>query len=97
MKPTVSVISCGDGLSLPSRTPMRNLKSVGSKVYTTGKDCNKDKINEVGGIIEMGDDVVITVPKNGKTFTVATPSGKNKKSYTIKTSKKAATSCKLLD
>ena len=93
LKPTVSVISCGDDGDLPSRTPMKNLKNVGSKIYTTGKDCNKAKINEVGGITEMGDDVVITVPTGGKTFTVASPSGKNKKTYNIKQSKKAPTKC----
>ena len=45
----------------------------------------------------MGDDVVITVPTGGTTFTVASPTGKNKKTYNIKQNKKAPTTCKALD
>ena len=95
LKPTVSVITCGQDSDLPDRTPMKNLKAVGSKVYTTGDDCNKSKINQVGGIIEMGDDVVVKVPTNGKTFTIATAAGKKSKTYNIKQSKKTGT-CKKL-
>ena len=96
LKPTVSVISCGDGTTLPAASVLTTLKNVGSKIYTTGDDCDKSAINKVGGITEMGDDVVITVPTNGKTFTVASPSGKHKKTFNIKQNKKAASKCKVL-
>ena len=92
LKPTVSVIACGNGSNLPHSSTLNRLKGVGSKIYTTGDDCNKANMNKVGGI-EMGDDVVITVPKGGKTFTVASPTGKNKKTYNIKQNKVAATKC----
>ena len=91
LKPTVAVCSCGGG-SLPHSTPLKNLKNIGATGYTTGDDCNKANMNKAGGI-EMGDDVVITVPKGGKTFTVASPTGKNKKTYNIKQNKVAATKC----
>ena len=94
LKPTVAVVSCGDDLSLPNSASMKHLKNIGAKIYTTGNDCHKSTINKVGGITEMGDDVVVTVPTNGKTFTVASPSGKHKKTFNIKTNKKAATKCK---
>ena len=90
---TVSVISCGGG-SLPNAQPLKNLNSVKSAIYTTGKDCG-DNVNKYKDIVEMGDDVVVTVPTDGTKFTIASPSGKNKKTFTIKTSKKAGT-CKKL-
>ena len=95
LKPSVAVVTCGGG-DLPSKTPLKNLKNVGAKIYTTGDNCDKTDINKVGGITEMGDDVVITVPTNGKTFTVASPSGKHKKTFNIKQNKKAPTACKAL-
>ena len=96
LKPTVSVITCGQDSDMPNRTPMKYLKAAGSKVYTTGDDCNKSKINQVGGIIEMGDDIVVTVPTGGKTFTIKTAAGKKAKTYNIKQNKKAPTACKKL-
>ena len=98
LKPTVAVFTCGDGTtSAPYSRPLKNLHAVGTKMYTTGKDCNHSAMKKYSGIVEMGDDVVITVPTGGKTFTVASPSGKNKKTYNIKQNKKAATTCKTLD
>ena len=42
LKPTVTVIMCGESTGEPSKRPLRDLKSVGSKIYTTGKDCNQE-------------------------------------------------------
>ena len=95
LKPTVSVISCGGG-ALPNKPPLQRLKDIGSKVYTTGKDCNQDAVNKFSNIVQMDDDVVITVPTGGKTFTVASPSGKHKKTFNIKQSKKAPSACRKL-
>ena len=67
LTPTVSVISCGGG-SLPSDRPLKNLKAVKSQIYTTGKNCGSN-VKNYKEIIQMNDDVVITVPTGGKTFT----------------------------
>ena len=95
LKPTVAVISCGDG-SLPNAQPLKNLKGVKATVYTTQTNCGSN-VNKYSNIVEMGDDVVITVPTNGTKFTVASPSGKKSKTYEIKQNKKAPTACKKLE
>ena len=95
LKPTVSVISCGTKESLPSTRPLTNLQNIKSQIYTTGNDCG-DNINKVTDAIQMGDDVVITVPTGGKKFTVANSVGKKSKTYSIKQNKKDPSTCKKL-
>ena len=95
LKPTVAVISCGGG-SLPSAQPLKNLNGIKTAIYTTGNNCGSN-VKKYKSIVEMNDDVVITVPTNGKTFTVASPSGKKSKTYNIKQNKKAPTACKKLE
>ena len=95
LKPTVAVISCGGG-SLPSAQPLKNLNGIKTAIYTTGNNCGSN-VKKYKSIVEMNDDVVITVPTNGKTFTVASPSGKKSKTYNIKLNKKAPEACKLLE
>ena len=56
-----------------------------------------DNVDKYKDLIEMDDDVVITVPKNGKKFTVASPSGKKSKSYDIKMDKKEPEKCRKLE
>ena len=96
LKPTVSIVTCGEGMSLPDEQPLKNLKNVKSEIYTTGKDCNRAPIEKVGGITEVGDDIIVTVPKGGNTFTVSSPNSELK-TYEIKQKKKEPISCELLE
>ena len=93
LKPTVTVVSC-EGGDLPYSRTLENLKNVNSVVYTTG-DSYSSTVEQYGAT-QMGDDVVVTVPTNGKKFTVASPSGKKSKTFNIKMNKKAPEACKKL-
>ena len=94
LKPTVSVISCG-GRSLPSNQPLKNLEKVNSQIYTTGDNCG-DNVKKHSKIIEMDDDVVITVPTNSSEFTVSNSKGKKNVKYEIK-NKSESKECKKLE
>ena len=96
LKPTVSVITCGDD-NTPNARPLKNLQSVKSQIYTTGSTCNKDVISKYSGIIEMGDDVVIKYKYASTTFTVSNSAGKKLKTYNVKMGKKAPATCQLLE
>lgn len=98
LKPTVSVFSCGKDSEYghPSAAPLENLNSVGSEMYLTN-DCNSANTDQYGSKVHiMNDDVVVTVPSSGSTFTVANSSGGSSKKYNIKTSKGKRDSCKKL-
>ena len=95
LKPTVSVISCG-GRSLPNDRPLKNLKKVKSQIYTTGNNCGSN-VKKYKDIIQMNDDVVISVPFNATQFTVANSKGEKAKTYDIKMNKKAPEACKKLE
>ena len=97
LNPTVAVITCGAGTDLPNTTPLKNLKNIGAKVYIPRKECNQNNIKKYSNIKQMGDDVVITVPKNGTTFTVANSKGEKSKTFNIKLNKKAPEPCKKLE
>ena len=94
LKPTVSVVSCGDGSTThPSSSAMKYLTNVKSQVYTTGLCYDGGGSSYYKTLIRMGDDVIVTVPKDGTTFTVEGSKGQNKATYTIKQSKTAAVKC----
>lgn len=93
LKPTVAISSCGDESSGVSKKGMKNLNKVNAIVYTTGKaELYKDD-ELFKNVVRMNDDVVITVPENGKTFTISNSSGKNKKTFDIKQNKAAPEKC----
>ena len=93
LKPTVSVITCGQGTGLPDDKPLKQLQSVGSAIYTTGTKCRENK----GEIIELGGDIVVSVTKGRETFKVSNADGSVYKTYKIKTGKKAPEPCKSLE
>ena len=97
LKPTVSIVTCGNNLPVPNVDPMNRLKNVGSTIYTVSNECDKGYINQVGGIIEMGEEIIVTVPKGNSTFTVANLSGTNVKEFKIKQNKPDPEPCKLLE
>ena len=96
LKPTVSLITCGDDV-FPDYEVMDRLKDVGSKMYTTGKNCNTGNIERIGGVTQVGEDIFIAVPTNGSSFTVSKYDGSDAKSYEIKKDKKEPEPCRLLE
>ena len=97
LKPTVAYASCAkSSINLPAAKVMKNLNKVKAKVYTTGK-CYSGNDSEYKSLTQMNDDIVITVPKDGKKFTITNSKGENKKSFTIKTNKKAPKTCARLN
>ena len=96
LKPTVSLITCGDGV-FPDYEVMDRVKGYGSKMYTTGKNCNTGNIDRVGGVTQMGEDILIVVPTNGDEFTISKYDGSDAKSYEIKKDKKEPEPCRLLE
>ena len=94
LKPTVAVSSCGDDGYGIHKNGLKNLKNVGAKIYTTGLAKESKNKSDYKGVVRMNDDVVITVPVNGKKFTVSNSVGKKMKSFEIKQKKVKAEKCK---
>ena len=98
LKPTVAVFSCGKNSESghPAVTPLKNLNAVGTEFYLTN-NCNSKNTDKFGKKIHiMNGDVVVTVPKDGKQFTVAKADGSASKKFNIKMTKPARTACKKL-
>ena len=98
LKPTVTVVSVGEinDSELPHPEPLERLKNVGSKVYITnnGKPEHTDGYDN---ITIFGDDIVITVPKDGRKFAVARNNGTDVTIYPIKLNKPKRENCRRLD
>ena len=93
LKPTVAYASCGVSRNvIPAKQVLTNLKNVNAKIYTTGK-CYNGTISGYESVVQMQDDIVVTVPTGATSFTVANSKGGKKKSFKIKTSKKAPKTC----
>ena len=97
LKPTVAVITCGQGSDLPDKESIQNLQAVKTKVYTTGTKCHQENIKAVGGVTQMGEDIIVSYTKGRSTFKVTTPSGKNTKTYKVKQNKPESRTCELLE
>jgi len=81
LKPTVSVISCGEGNNYghPSQDTLDRLKQVSKRIYITEKgNPNAD----YGNAIITNDDIVITASAKSKTYTVRY--GNSVESFTAK-------------
>ena len=96
LKPTVSVITCGGG-QLPNEPPLKRLKNIKSKVFTTGNNCNQKTVSKYKNIVQMGSDVIISYTYGAKTFTVSNADGSYSTSFNVKLGKKAPSKCKLLE
>ena len=96
LKPTVSIISCGDESTLPHSAPLKRLKNVGSKVFITN-NCNPDTVAKYDNIVNFNGDIVVTVSADGKSYTVAKKDGSKAQKFTTKTNKVAPSKCVLLE
>jgi beta-lactamase superfamily II metal-dependent hydrolase len=97
--PTVAVFSCGENSAAghPAEEPLKNLNAVGTEMYLTN-NCNEANTNPYGNVIHiMKGDVVISVPKNAKQFTVSKADGSSAVNYDIKVNKKERSKCKKLE
>ena len=97
LKPTVSVVTCGENKELPDQDPLKRLKNAKSDIYTTGKDCNQENIEAVGDITQIGGEIIVTVEKGRSTFTVGNLAGDFRKTYKIKQNKPEHRTCELLE
>ena len=99
LKPTVAVFSCGknSGSGHPAITPLKNLNAVGTEMYLTN-NCNEANTDPYGNVIHiMKGDVVVSVPKNAKQFTVSKADGSSAVNYDIKVNKKERSKCRKLE
>ena len=96
LKPTVSVISCGDGSTLPEKQPLDNLKNVNSKVYMTN-NCNPDLVAKYNNVVNFNGDIVIVVSNDGDIFRVEKKDGSNSKDFATKLNKPTPSKCVLLE
>lgn len=88
LKPTVSVISCGQGNSYnhPTSEAMEIISGVSNKIYLT-EDCNSGVTDSYSNVKITNDEIIVKYTKGSSTFTVTTYGGSFTHTYNVKTGK----------
>ncbi|KAL7718370.1 Competence protein ComEC [Entamoeba marina] len=97
LKPTVSVISCGQGNSYghPAQNSVQNMADHSDKIYLT-QDCNPTVTDSFTDAIIVNDEIHIHYPTDGVNFYISDASSTFSTGFAVKTNKAEKEECHLL-